>query len=188
MSSTTFIKDAIRTESVIPDSHPVPREALISALRLVESANDALDILKKHIFYGKPLNIALLQEINEKVAKHNEAVMQQFSEDATRYQPLAANSRIAHAVIGYATEGGEAAKALAAHLEGQPLDTINLGEEFFDGDWYKAIFLDETNQSEEEGRARIIRKLKARYPEKFTSENAINRDLARERMILEGKD
>jgi hypothetical protein len=30
-----------------------------------------------------------------------------------------------------------------------------------------------------------IEKLKARYPEKFTSENAINRDLKTERYILE---
>lgn len=35
--------------------------------------------------------------------------------------------------------------------------------------------------------ARNIEKLRARYPEKFNSSNAINRDLKKERKILEGK-
>jgi ribosomal protein S17E len=45
--------------------------------------------------------------------------------------------------------------------------------------------LDELNSTFEEEQDRVIRKLKARYPDKFTNENANNRDLITERKVLE---
>jgi hypothetical protein len=65
---------------------------------------------------------------------------------------------------------------------------VNLLEEFGDLAWYQAIGIDEAGGSLDKVLDRVIAKLRARYPEKFTSENAINRDLVKERAILEGKE
>ena len=51
--------------------------------------------------------------------------------------------------------------------------------------WYLAILVDELGTSFEELGYINIKKLSSRYPEKFTSENALNIDLDKERDILE---
>ena len=92
-----------------------------------------------------------------------------------------------HMVMGISTEAGELLDAYKKHFAyGKDLDVVNVGEEIADIMWYisnlcriKGIDLEEMMQ-------RNIDKLKARYPEKFTQENALNRDLNNERNILEG--
>ena len=58
-------------------------------------------------------------------------------------------------------------------------------KEFGDIDWYKAIAFDAWNVDPESPLNAVINKLKLRYPEKFTSSAAINRDLSKERETLE---
>lgn len=94
---------------------------------------------------------------------------------------------ILHGCIGIATESGELLDALKKNLfYGKPLDTVNIKEELGDVMWYVAILCRELDLSMEEILQTNIDKLKARYPEKFTEHNAINRDLGKERNILEG--
>jgi NTP pyrophosphatase (non-canonical NTP hydrolase) len=94
--------------------------------------------------------------------------------------------RLLHAAMGMQTEVAEFTDMLKKHIfYGKPLDLINLKEELFDTTWYMAIALDVLEGSFEEGFQKNIDKLKARYPEKFSEEKAINRDLKKERSILE---
>ena len=97
--------------------------------------------------------------------------------------------RLIHACMGMQTETAEFTDALKkAIFYGKILDTTNLKEELGDLLWYVSIAMDELGTSYEVEMSRVIRKLKSRYPEKFTEEQAENRDLKREREILEGKN
>jgi NTP pyrophosphatase (non-canonical NTP hydrolase) len=107
--------------------------------------------------------------------------------------------RAVHAVLGLASEVGEVADALKRKLfYNKPLDPVHLQEELGDINWYgRGLLLDVANQmliaedqdlrtkTPEEIDDQNIAKLRARYPEKFTEEQALNRDHAKERAALE---
>jgi NTP pyrophosphatase (non-canonical NTP hydrolase) len=94
-----------------------------------------------------------------------------------------------HASIGMQTESAEFSDMLKKHIfYGKPLDKVNLAEEIGDQLWYIAMALRALDTDFETVMERNIAKLKARYPDKFTLELAENRDLDKERAILEGKD
>ncbi len=92
-----------------------------------------------------------------------------------------------HMVIGISTESGELLDAYKKHFAyGKELDVINVGEEIADIMWYISNLCRLLNIDLEEMQQRNINKLRARYPEKFTQEDALNRNLDIERQILEG--
>ena len=94
-----------------------------------------------------------------------------------------------HAALGMVTESAEFTDMLKKHLfYGKPLDEVNLAEELGDQLWYVAMALRALGTDFETVMERNIAKLKARYPNKFTLELAENRDLEKERAILEGKE
>jgi NTP pyrophosphatase (non-canonical NTP hydrolase) len=91
-----------------------------------------------------------------------------------------------HASLGLVTESAEFQDMLKKHIfYGKPLDEVNLKEEIGDILWYCAIALEALGTDFESVMQTNINKLKARYPQKFTEDNAINRDLKTERSILE---
>lgn len=94
--------------------------------------------------------------------------------------------RLLHAGIGLSTEAGEFLDALKKHIfYGKELDRVNLAEELGDLFWYMAIVADELGFNFESVMDKNISKLKARYGEKFTEQRAENRDLEKEREILD---
>jgi NTP pyrophosphatase (non-canonical NTP hydrolase) len=94
--------------------------------------------------------------------------------------------RIQHAVDGLVTESGELVDALKRHrFYGKELDKVNLVEEAGDLCWYLSVLFDELGVSWEEAWDWNIRKLQKRFPEKFTEEAALNRDLDSEREVLD---
>lgn len=104
--------------------------------------------------------------------------------ESLNYYPQ--NHRLEHAIDGLATEAGELLDAMKkAKYYGKELDLTNLKEEGGDMLWYLALMFDELGTSFEEEMARNNAKLKARFPEKFTQEGALVRDLGKERGILE---
>lgn len=109
---------------------------------------------------------------------------------ALRTAPVAsADHDLLHAVMGLVTETGELMDALKKqHAYGKPLDLVNLREEAGDVLWYLPLLCRALGVSLETVAETNIAKLRARYPEKFTSGHALNRDLETERKILEGKD
>jgi NTP pyrophosphatase (non-canonical NTP hydrolase) len=94
--------------------------------------------------------------------------------------------RLIHASLGMQTESAEFSDTIKKHIfYGKPLDVTNLKEEIGDMLWYVAIALDSLGSSFEEVMETNIKKLKARYGEKFSEESAITRNLIVERAILE---
>jgi NTP pyrophosphatase (non-canonical NTP hydrolase) len=94
--------------------------------------------------------------------------------------------RLLHAGIGLSTEAGEFLDALKKHIfYGKELDRVNLKEEIGDLFWYIAIACDELDVDFEPLMETNIKKLKARYGEKFSQAKAQKRDLSIEREILE---
>ncbi len=66
-----------------------------------------------------------------------------------------------------------------------PIDKANLEEELGDVLWYIALLCRTHNFTFEKIMAKNIAKLSARYPEKFSETDAVNRNLVKERKILE---
>ena len=91
-----------------------------------------------------------------------------------------------HAAIGISTESGELLDAFkkAIFYRGK-LDVTNVVEEAGDLLWYLALLFDSLDSSFEEAAWRVIKKLRTRYPQKFQTELAFDRDLEEERKVLE---
>lgn len=114
--------------------------------------------------------------------------------DIISYEPMRARLQdktvmmILHALMGITTECGELMDALKKHLiYGKPIDFTNLLEEHGDLQWYLALLAYTCDFTFEIAQERNIEKLRARFPEKFTEFDALNRNLEKERKILEGE-
>lgn len=95
-------------------------------------------------------------------------------------------TRLLHAAVGAVTESAEFIDVIKKHtFYGKPLDVPHLKEELSDVLWYVAVACDSLGTSFEELMDLNIKKLRARYGEKFTEEAALNRNLTVERNILE---
>lgn len=91
-----------------------------------------------------------------------------------------------HMLMGMMTEVGELTDQFKKNLAyGKDIDWVNVKEEIGDLMWYISEFANQHNFDLEEILATNIAKLQKRFPEKFTSEYAINRNLDAEREILE---
>jgi len=91
-----------------------------------------------------------------------------------------------HVTLGMLTEVGELADQFKKNMAyNKEIDWVNVQEEIGDLMFYVAGFCTINNFDLEKILSKNIEKLKTRYPEKFTEENAINRDLNKEREVLE---
>lgn len=96
------------------------------------------------------------------------------------------NIRLLHGTLGLSTESNELLDMLKKHLfYGKPIDRKKVIDEVGDVLFYMAVIIDEIGSSFEEVMIMNVAKLKARFPEKFTEDQAINRDTEKERKILE---
>ena len=123
-----------------------------------------------------------------------EQIMKDFIQEAIRTESdnffsNKVDPRVLHAAIGLVTESGELIDALKKTLfYGTELDVTNIKEEAGDILWYLAILFDALDTNFDIEQARVIAKLKARFPDKFTQHNAEVRNLDVERTVLEHKD
>lgn len=96
-------------------------------------------------------------------------------------------ARLMHAALGACTEVGELQDAIKKNLiYGKPFDGVNVMEECGDVLWYLALALDAAGFTLEYCMQRNIDKLRKRFPDKFTQDRALTRDLDAERAALEG--
>jgi NTP pyrophosphatase (non-canonical NTP hydrolase) len=176
-----YVKLAIRTENTdftgIGSRLEEQSEKVLPALNKAILALQELDYtVKKECFYGKP-------------AKYYDAPLFQKAGDLTPEQKAVLNSesfiRLLHGFMGIATEAGEGLEALARYFQTGELDKVNVGEELGDCFWYQAIIADECGAEFETEQQKNIAKLKARYGQAFSAENASRRDLDNERRVLE---
>lgn len=91
-----------------------------------------------------------------------------------------------HMILGMQTEAAEISDAYKKHMAyGRELDLVNVKEELGDLMWYAANLCNLHGWDLRDILQTNIDKLQARFPDKFTSDKAINRDLKAERKILE---
>lgn len=94
--------------------------------------------------------------------------------------------RLLHAALGLQTEAGEFADPIKKYVfYGKPIDHVLLEEELGDLTWYIALACNALGLDMMAVMEKNVAKLKQRYPEKFTEDKALNRDLDAERKILE---
>ena len=164
---SNYIKDAHRTLSPRYFPQHVDDATFCELLRNIIIRSNKLDKMKKSLFYGKA---------------NTDHLASYPVTDGSGTVPV----NVIHGIIGVVTEAGELAEALLRSMDGgQPIDLVNVAEELGDVFWYAALIANEAGLSFEEIQAKNIAKLKARYPEKFESDLAENRDLEKERKILE---
>lgn len=126
----------------------------------------------------------------------NQLIDKNFTEAALRTEAPLKDTHVdretmrqLHAAIGISTEGGELLDAFKKALfYGKELDRANVLEEVGDVLWYSALLLDSMGGNFETASATVIEKLKRRFPEKFTQEKALKRDLKAEREVLEAAE
>jgi NTP pyrophosphatase (non-canonical NTP hydrolase) len=93
-----------------------------------------------------------------------------------------------HGSSGVCTEAGELMDIYKRFkFYGKPIDWVNVKEEVGDVMWYLALVCRAAGISLEEAARTNIEKLRVRYPEKFSAESALRRNLDAERKILEEK-
>lgn len=113
--------------------------------------------------------------------------LEQYLEEIKRTLPDLGNnfSNQLHMVIGLSTEAGELLDIFKKKFAyGKDIDYVHIVEEIFDNFWYLCNLCNILGINPEDGFQINIDKLKSRYPEKFTSDSAINRDLDAERFVL----
>lgn len=200
MDLKQYIAAAIETESVIP-SVTVDVEHLKAVLSATIAAGNILDVAKKDMFYGLPTKPEKLEERHQRLldnatllqrAGGHAAASARALERGEGGQPTtltSINPRVAHAVIGLATEAVELLEALYYAIdEQQPIDGVNVLEELGDLNWYHAIAVDALGGDWEQIQETNIAKLRKRNKgNKFNADATINRDIDAERQLLEDR-
>jgi NTP pyrophosphatase (non-canonical NTP hydrolase) len=179
-----YQKQASRTDvdDLVPAHERLKNPSVLAQLRaaivMLLDASEALDVIKKHVFYGKPL----MHDNHQMSASYH----LEFPTCATNLNS-ATMIKLLHAAIGMATEAGEFMNPVAqAIMNNRGIDIINLLEEVGDLAWYQALAANTVGENLDKILERNIEKLKRRYPQKFTEHDALNRDLSSEAEVLNG--
>lgn len=178
MDLLAYQAEAQRTKSPAFYGNAVSRRIFIERVYEAIAALRLLDEVKKALFYNKQFKGIAPGELeltSNALQLHNMAPTPQQGID------------LIHAILGKATESGELLEAMMRSLanNGVPFDTVNFIEEVGDGFWYDAIGLEAIGSSFHYVADLNNRKLRNRYPNKFTENEAIDRNLAAERETLE---
>lgn len=192
-----YMAESARTASGHFHGDLVHMSHIEDAFASFAAAAREIDRIKKLLFYG------------EDHAKGRYRLLPQHPEDRTLFEGLgiltyAARSSdneclamdgpaaqratfILHAILGVASEAGEQVEAIEATFASGKFDAINLMEESGDTKWYLAMLLRALGFAWDEDERRNIAKLRDRFPDKFTTELANNRNLSAERATLEAQ-
>lgn len=109
-----------KPEDVVATLTPFKLGLLIAALRNVVKAGNALDVVKKHVFNGKPL-------------PPDEYEIEQLPET---FPDAIAKMGAAHCIVGIATEASELCEALLTFIDKGDLNLNNVIEELGDMEFY----------------------------------------------------
>lgn len=139
------------------------------------------DTVKRSLFYRDGQTGARLEKASATIAN-----LYQLMDKNPDVKISEQDFDLLHAMVGAMSEVGELIQEfVTAHLEGRELDKVNLKEEWGDVMWYTSLGLDHAGSTFEEAAGANIAKLRKRYPDKFTSAQAVDRDTAAEREVLE---
>lgn len=183
-----FQKDALRTESVIPEIVTRKDELsyIIEAFILLA---EVLDGYKKMIFYKKDAKYnKLIGELPSKLEALSDDIFYAHGEKSSKIENI--DTRGVHGMLGVLTECGELASILHKYINTGEIDIHNLAEELADGaggtnSWYGTLLCNVFGIDPNDPPDKVIRKLRVRFPDAYSDELADNRDLASERKELE---
>lgn len=178
-----YVEEATRTESRI-DQVVVDPNLLASVLQIFIASGNMLDQIKKHVYYGKEYDAEKLTNEFVNVVGSLDQLKPAITEKMEEHI-VAVDPRVFHALVGIATEATELMEALASVFAGEKLDSVNVLEEFGDLNWYEAIGIDALGGDFGQVLNTNNQKLRKRFPEKFESGKAIERDINEERKLLE---
>jgi len=145
---------------------PVHPKQLVAFFENMQIIGSDADNFKKAIFYGRT-----------DVVSHD-------------YDPMdidfPLDKNFLHGLLGIVSEASELTEAVVNSITMKDgFDRTNFIEEMGDIMWYLAIMAKALGVTFEEIQEKNIAKLRARFPDKFTEDNANNRDLDKEREVLE---
>jgi len=163
-----YLQESARTASGAFYGQYRSRLSLNTNLKEAAAVANRLDDIKKAVFYGKGTREGAKGLID---LPDDKSIAGQFTTQEAR--------DILHGIIGIITEAGELAENLIENK-----GVANLKEELGDVMWYVAIICRALDISIEDICAANIAKLKVRYPDKFTEDKAINRDINAEMEAL----
>jgi hypothetical protein len=170
MSNFDYLAESALTASDSFHSDKVDPVVLERVLTDCIDSLQALDALKKALFYGK--------DVGKLPAKYVDDIENSLGVEYP-------DTDIVHGIIGAATEAGELLEALYAKLyDHKELDLVNVFEEVGDSTWYLAL-LRKAGRTFDDVFRNNIDKLRKRFGGKFTEYDAKNRNLVDERAILE---
>lgn len=153
-------------------------DTILGEFRRAIEAGQRIDVIKKGLYYGKAVPVGFS---NENIDSEATDITDRVDID------------ILHGVLGIFTEATELMEAVyesmtspkPSHDMNTKIDEVNLVEELGDLAWYTFMMYRALGTYPEVVYDININKLEKRYPEKFTEEAAINRDVEAERKILE---
>lgn len=190
MTPNQYQQSALKTESTPTlNFNGATAAAFRDMTRAAIEIGNVQDAIKKHVIYGKAID-------DDKFQDAAGATIEALMDTALGCYAPAQNisldipqSRLVHGMVGIVTEAGELQDMVRKHvIDGAVFDRTNLLEELGDVMWYVALAADAYGLQLEDVMTRNIEKLKARYGDKFTQAAALNRDIATEKSILEGRD
>jgi hypothetical protein len=209
MNPTQYREAVLALESK-PETIALNKVTFLEMLELAVAVGTIMDQFKRSVYYGKEIDKAkFVPAVQSAAAGLNALAYGVLSNtyssddklpDTTRLMFAKAypnadlatvDIRLLHAALGGFTEDAELLEAIKKSFEtGEPLDMANLKEEFGDSGWYRELGLDAIGATREEVDALNVKKLtdkmKGRYKTgSFSNEQAVNRDTAAERELLE---
>lgn len=184
---STYQQDAARTVSNEFFLGETASEAdLAAVLFSIQNIAEDADTLKRQLFYGAEGELSDSMGVVSRLMPM--AQMADLEAQSPQVQILqnaaGAKADYIHAILGIVSECGELIEALCT---GKEFDFTNVVEELGDLHWYLALATNATGTSEEHVQTQNIAKLRARFPDRFTTEDAVDRDLVEERAVLEGQ-
>lgn len=168
----SYQEDALRTKSDLFILTPALEKDLQKIAGFAMLGGRIGNNIKRSIFYGKDY-------VDPDVVMDNAKDI----EDACKLDPkqTGLDPDVVHGILGIFTEATELMELLLqAIVTGEKIDRDKLVLELGDVRWYGAIASNAVHASEGEVEYRNIAKLRARFPDKFTANDAINRDEGKE--------
>lgn len=162
-----YEKEAARTQSEEVYFKNVPLYALRSAVRNAIGWADELGRIKAAIFYNRQY---LCYVRNNYFPSCLEIIIEHSEKEKTVINLI-------HAILGIASEAGEMLERLQDIIEYKNIDDINMIEEAGDLQWYVALLARTLNITINDIQEANIAKLRKRYAEKFTTDEANNRNI-----------
>lgn len=183
--NTQSIVDHKTQQDLISDQYPDHTVLAHDLVDLIVNGGQA-DLAKRSIFYDEPLDKSEARAAKMRVdaeALYNKVVDASKMPRKPRFTP--GQLDIIHACLGLFSETAEILEStLNSYLADGPIDITNLREELGDILWYTALATRMADSDFERLATANLNKLKVRYPDKFDSENALNRDISAEQQAL----